>query len=253
MEFEIKNKNDITCTIAKVEFPTFEVYLKEAQDIADYVSSMEVTEENLKSVKETLADARKVTDRLNRVRIDTRSYILTEYESFAQQIKDLTDVVSSAEAEVRKKVKELDDKEREEKKRALYLIWNDRLITYPETSGFLGKDGFEKWLKPQHLNKSKSLKSSEKEMVEWLEKTENDILAADALGEEYLTEYLTTLDFSKSVANVDRNHEIMRKIREVQDDDEDREEIATFIVSGKKDILLVETLLKANEISYERK
>lgn len=96
------------------------------------------------------------------------------------------------------------------------------------------------------------MKKAEADMVEWLEKTDNDLEAADSMGEEYLVEYVKVMDLPQAIQNVKTNA-VIRQTISSSDKEEIEEATAWFLVRGTKDIKLTEILLKENEINYERK
>ena len=117
MNFEIIEKqNDITFEVAKVSFPAYEEYKEKAGEVAEYVRSVVVTADNIKDAKDTLARSRKLTDKLNRARIDMKKEILKDFSVVESQIKEITGIIDEADQELRGKVKELDTLERNLKK-----------------------------------------------------------------------------------------------------------------------------------------
>ena len=85
-------------------------------------------------------------------------------------------------------------------------------------------------------------------MVKWLEDRQRDIDTLKSMDNEYTVEYIDSLDLASTIAAVNHRHEIRNAVSE----DEDTEDTATFIIKGKKDIKLTETLLTENEIEYRR-
>lgn len=250
MQFEIwdQSKPDVSFTPASVTFPAFEFYRVQAQRIADEILNTEVTEENIADVKKLLADARKVTDGLNQRRIEIKKEILRDYEDFEDQVKTLALIISDADHEVRAMVRQLDEAERDKKKEVIRELWNKRVTGYQ--IGDLAPNAFDTWLSPHMLNKSTSMKAVETDMVEWLEASEKAIDTLKSMDDEYLVEYLGCFDFASAVAAVNNRNEMRTLITNTKD--EDTEEKAIFVVYGKKDIKLTESLLNENEIEYQR-
>lgn len=250
MQFEIwdQSKPDVSFTPASVTFPAFEFYRVQAQRIADEILNTEVTEENIADVKKLLADARKVTDGLNQRRIEIKKEILRDYEDFEDQVKTLALIISDADHEVRAMVRQLDEEERNKKEEVIRELWNKRVTGYQIED--LAPDAFNAWLTPQMLNKSTSMKAVETDMVEWLEASEKAIDTLKSMDDEYLVEYLGCFDFTSAVATVNNRNEMRARITNTKD--EDTEEKAIFVVYGKKDIKLTESLLNENEIEYQR-
>lgn len=239
---------DVSFHVAPVSFPAFEVYKAQAQMVAAYIGSLEVTEDNVKDVRKELAKCRKVTEELKRRRIDIKNRILEEYGIFEGQVKELTGIVDAADSELRQKVRAMEERERQDKRERIHEIWEKRVGLYKV--GKLAKDeAFESFLTPQHLNKTTSMKSVEKEMVAWLEQTEKDLDALAAMGQEYEAEYLTCFNLGLTISVVNARHQREQLVR--QDHEEDAPEVAVFRVYGTKDIALTRALLKANDINFK--
>ena len=249
MTFDVwdPSKPDVTFRPAEVSFPAFEFYKEQARKISEYIRSVEVTEENVKDVKKELAQARAITDELSRRRIAVKKEILAQFDGFEEEVKELSGIISEAEAELRGKVYLMEEMEREEKKRRIIDLWNARAEQYQITE--LVTDPFDRWFAQMYLNKTVTMKMIEKEMVDWLEETERDINTARKMGEEYLVEYLRTLDLRDAIASVNERNEIQKAIAGNQQEDD----TAVFVVSGEKDIKLTEMLLTTNKITFTRR
>lgn len=248
MEFEIwdTSKPDVTFEPATVTFPAFSFYKKQAELIADEIRSTTVTEDNVADVKRLLADARKVSEGLNRRRIDIKKDILQQYDEFEKQVKELASVIDIADSELREKLRILERMERDKKLKDIEDIWGQRAPMYQIFE--LAPNAFDMWLDPRMLNKSTSMKAVETDMVEWLEDSEKAIDTLKSMDDEYLVEYLGCFDLAKAISNVNTRNELKARVTNTKD--EDTTEKAIFIVYGKKDIKLTETLLQENEIEY---
>lgn len=243
------SQHDVTVATAPVNFPAYEHYKQQAQQIAEYINGIVLTEDNVKDVKKELAAARKITDGLDRKRIDIRKVILSDYTKFEEQVKEIQKIIKDAEDELRVKVREMDEEERAAKKEEIHAIWCKRYPMY-SLSQYLEEDAvFEKWLTPQHLNKTASIKSVEKDMVEWLEKTDKDLKSIELMDKEYLIEYLNCLDLSEAIAATNIRMGIRSEIDKDEEDEGD-EATAAFIITGEKDIKFTEMLLKENDIEF---
>lgn len=247
MELDIVRKqNDITYEVPAVSFPAYEEYKAKARTVADYIGSMEVNEGSIKETKETLAKAKKLTDRLSRIRIDMKNELLQNYVIFEAQVKEIVSIIDDADKELRSKVKELDDMERNAKRDQIYEIWKKRTITCPVLTNII-PDAFDRWISPKHLNKSESMSNVEKDMTEWIRKTMGDIALAGSMGDEYLAMYSQCCDLARTIETVNRQKEAIKTVKREKDTGTEKE---TFTVYGTKDIALTERLLKENDIEY---
>lgn len=249
MELDIIEKqNDITYEVPAVAFPAYEEYMAKARMVADYIGSMEVSEENIKETKETLAKAKKLTDRLSRIRIDMKNDLLRNYVVFETQVKEIVSIIDDADKELRSKVKELDEMERNAKREQIYEIWKKRTISCPVLTNII-PDAFDRWMSPKHLNKSESMSNIEKDMTEWIRKTMGDIALADSMGDEYLAMYSQCCNLARTIETVNRQKEAIKTVRREKETGTEKE---TFTVYGTKDIALTERLLKENDIEYTK-
>lgn len=236
---------DIQFKPAEIQFPRFEELKTNALELADRISKVEVTDDNIKAVKKDLVQVRKLTTELNNRRKLIKAEILHDYNIFESQIKEIDGIIASAEELVRTQVKVIDEQERARKYDNIREIWDKRIGQY--TLSNYG-DFFERWLQPQHLNKTVSMKSVEEDMVKWLEDRQKDMDVLMTMDGEYFVEYIDTLDLAAAIQTV--NHR--KEVRNMVQDDEDPDDTAIFVITGAKDIKLTEALLKENEIEYRR-
>lgn len=237
---------DIVCSEGQVLFTSFDEYKAQCNDIANYISDIELTEDNVKQVKATLADARKVTDALETRRKEVKKELLRPYEQFEPMIKELVSIIDNADSALRSKVREMEEEERAQRKEKLRDIWNMRIRSYSFPQYI--PDAFEMWCTPQHLNKSLAMSKAEADMVQFMEDTDSDIAAIEGLPDyiDIIVEYSGTLNLSQAIATV-------REREEKKEQLEDDIELATFIIEGKSNINFAEMLLKSNGIEYKKK
>lgn len=264
LDMDAVNK-DITYRIADVAFPNYEYYLAQAKQIAEFISNVDLNEDTIKEAKTTLAAARKVADGLDRKRIDLKRQLLGNFSVFEGQIREIQAVVSSAESELRGKVRELEELQREQKKDKIAEIWDKRFPQY-KLAKFAGSyEAFVKWLQPSFLNKNVSMKAVEQSMTDWLEERESDITACEGMGEEYLNEYLTCYHLPTTITTVQERQKRAMAIKEAMSDAKAAEwvdgfddevdvdsEVAIFTISGKANIALAERLLTENGIKFHK-
>lgn len=256
-ENKILDPESITGSIsfspATVEFPDYGKYMAQAEQIAAYIRDIDLTEDNVKEAKTTLAAARKVTDGLNRKRIDLKRALLGNYSEFESQIRSLTGVIDEADSDLRGKVRELEEQEREEKEQQIYKIWYQRYPSYTISKFIDCYDVFKRWLQPMHLNKTTSMKACEMSMVHWLEEIERELQTCISMGDEYVAEFLISYDLTTAIARVKAKEEIAQTVSQVTADDSDAEVTAAFYIKGKAYITLTEKLLTENGINYKKR
>jgi len=247
MEDLISTEQSVKFIPATVNFTQYETMLCQARAIADEISGIKVTEENLQAVKKDLARVRKASAELNARRIEIKNMILKDYTVFENQVKEIDGILSEAEDVVRSQTRRLEEAERNAKMEQIRETWDKRIWQFR-----IGKyDGmFDRWITPQMLNKATSMKSIITNMTEWLSKREEDLELLEGMDDDYTVEYLKTLDLTKAIDTVNKNEAMKQLIK--PDPEEVTEETAIFVITGKKNIKLVEMLLNENEIDYRR-
>lgn len=241
--------NSILVVPGKVSFPAYDELLIQAKAVADYVSSVEVNEENIKEAKRLLANVNKSIKALEDRRISIKKEMLVPYEMFEKQIKEIVGIVKDADTLVREQVKEMDETERVKKQNEIEEIWNMRIGLYE----FKDLIQFNDFLKPEHLNKTKSLKNIEEEMVNWLESTEKDLSVLNTMedGDKLTLLYLESHSISMAIEKLNQQNEYLKRITEVNKEIGQHETKYIFVITNEKDAKLAEMLFKENKIGYK--
>ena len=249
----------IIYTPGTVRFPEFEDYIAKAQAVAEVLDSTVLTEDNIQEVRLSLANARKIVNALETRRKEVKNAILEPYNVLEKQVKIITKIINEADDNLRTKVREMEEKEREDKKAILRELWDKRisLYTFPDyikgADGSITSDPFERWLTPQNLNKTYPVSNSERDMTAWMEQRERDcqsIMGMEAAG-YIMDSYATSLDLasaiSEGLARKRKVEEINTKVPESV-----HEPCAVFYVTGESSINFAELLLRDNKINYRK-
>lgn len=232
----------------KVAFPHFEKLKEEAILVAQKIDEMEVTEENVKETKKTLARVNRAVKALNDRRIQVKKTLLEPYDAFAEQVKEIETIVKTADERVRQQVRDMEEADREEKKEHLRDIFEKRLAMYEYAKVM----SFDDWIHSGHLNKSSTLAANEKDMTETLEKWERDIKMLSDMphSEDLIREYRESKDIVIAIEAVKSVLAEKEKQKEVLQEVTGKEEYLIKVFS-KKDLKLAEMLLSENEIEFE--
>lgn len=243
----VQFEHDIQVTLPVIQFPEYERLLSEAQVVAQEIDRMSVTEDNLKVVKKTLANVNKAVKRLNDERIKVKNAILGPYSDFEKQIKEIEAIVKTADEHVRQQVRDMEEAEREEKRKELEDIFTKRIQHYD----FAKVMCFEDWIEPQHLNKTTKIQKAEADMTAWLEKVERDVemLSGMDRAEDLIREYKSTRDIAMATMVVENETRAAEHQRKVIQEATGKEEYH-FKVYSKKDMKFVEMLLNENKIEF---
>ena len=236
-----------------VVFTDYERIKAEATDLAELISSTEVSEENIKLTKKMLASLNKSVEELESKRIAIKKAILTQYNVFEGQIKDIVKIVKDADTVVRQQVRDLEEIEREAKRDEIGVMWDQRIQHYT----FKDILSFEDFLESSDLNKSVPLSKVEARMAAWLDERDKDITAIGTLPDNsaIMVEYVSSRNLAQSMQIVTARKEQESRIAAVissQHEAEETEKTYMFIITNEKDAILTEMLLKENKINYKK-
>lgn len=237
----------VNVEIGQVTF-NFTELERQAREVADFVSQVEVTEDNIKESKKLIAKVNKASKKLEDERIAVKKELLRPYVEFEKNVKDIVSIIKDADTIVRTQVKELEEIERENKNNTIKDIWDKRVKHY-DFNDLISYDDF---ITPQHLNKSTSLKKIEEEMVDFMESTKRDLKAIYSLDNstDILEVYIECKDLSQALEVVRERDEVRERIENVKPIDK-VDNTHTIEITGDNTLKLVEMLLKQNEIEYK--
>lgn len=252
---ELTREHDyrVITTQGQVNFEEYDNLLSEANNLAEHVKEVEVTEENVKEAKKLMASMNNRVKDLDNVRRDVKRAMLEPYNNFEEQVKTIKQIIDEAVTHVKKQERELTEKERDEKRDAIAQLFDKRIQHYD----FEKILGFADFIKPHHLNKSYSMNKVEEELVEWLEKTKRDIETISRLEnkEDIIIEYQNTQDLSMAFEIVDKRNERKRKIEEQQKQTgkPTKTTYHVFTIGDDKEAQIAKLLLEQNNINFEYK
>lgn len=252
MDLIVSGQKSGTYSPAVVKFDKFEYYKEQANEIANYINTTVLTNDNIKEVKKDLADARKVVKGLDKIRIELKKELLVSFNDFEKQVKEIQGIIDQADSKLRDQVRAIEENERQIKEANIRVIWDARICMY-DIDKYINEP-FYRWLQPAHLNKTTSLKKAETDMTEWMEAKQKDIdmiLTFDN-ADIILAEYVETLDVSMAIKIVNDKKKLAEQMRE-QIEDADSEDSALFLIKGKSNINYAIFLLKENGIKFEVK
>jgi hypothetical protein len=242
---ELITQNGINFQQGSIEFNGFDGLRSRAISVASLLDELEVTEDNVKLIKKDIAFARKELNRLDSARKEVKREILKPYDAFANQLSSISDIVKEAEDRVRVHVREIEEKERASKENEIIDIWYKKVINYQN----IPNDMYDFFIESRHLNKSTSINTIEKEIVQFLErvKSEMEILSTMDSAEALLKEYVCTGDFKNSIKRIE---EAKNKLN-MEYGIESVKSFNRTIRVNKSNIEKVKMLLELNDIEYE--
>lgn len=195
MTNELALQGKVHYQIGSVQFANYDEILSQATELAALIKTVDVDENSIKGTKKLLASVNKKVKELEDERIRIKNELLTPYLEFEKQIKTISAVVKESDNDLRSKVRELEELERQEKNRIIEGLFNKRITLYP-TLSFLTPDRF---ITQQHLNKTSSLNKIELEMVQWLEQRQREVEIIKLTDGADMDIYIQTLDLVLSL------------------------------------------------------
>jgi hypothetical protein len=231
-----------------ITFSNYDDILKEARELAEYVSGVVVTEESVKATKKMLAQVNKKVIELEDGRKAIKKELLAPYEAFEKQIKSITSIVKDADSVVRSQVRELEERERKAKQDEITDLFVKRLKLYPMVDGVFFPFDF---ITIQHLNKSTPMSKVEGEMVDWFQQKKKDIQYINTLepADDILVEYVKYQDVIKAIQIVMQRNEVKESIRKYESVIKN----SVSIVIDENDLRTVEAFMKSLNINYTLK
>lgn len=237
--------NQIDVSPGSITFNDFDTIKQEAIELSKHIEAVEVDDENVKESKRMLAAVNKRVKELEDKRISIKKQMLAPYQEFESQVKTIVSIVKDADAMVRDKVKQLEEEEREGKRQQIETLWDARIGQYEFGDLF----SFEDFLRPKHLNKSTSMNTVEKEMVDWLEQRDQDIkfIKNQEQMDEILAEYQQTQDLSAAANAVQERNNRQQQVKQSVGSDDKKYIIYLY---NKSEFEAAKKVLKDNEIYF---
>ena len=233
----------------EIRFNEYESLKEQALQLARNIEQVEVSDENIQTSKKMIAAVNKRVKEMEDKRIAIKKEILSPYETFERQVKEIIGIVKDADAIVRNQIRELEEIEREEKRNVIQDIYDKRIQQYSFGETF----HFDDFLKPNHLNKSVSIKSVESEMVQWLEKLDADLQVINTLpnSEAILIEYYDTKDLTVAIRIVNEREALKNQISQlVKPSEKTKENVYVITLFDEKDATTLEMFMELKNIKY---
>lgn len=117
------------------QIPVLTEYIQVKTEISKRLDKLKayetLTEENQKEAKSAVAEINKVKDRIARYRIDNTNNFLKYIEPYIEQCKEIEKMCSDGVSEIKAKISELEEKERNEKIETLSRLFDFHLEREP--------------------------------------------------------------------------------------------------------------------------
>ncbi|QQK75065.1 DUF1351 domain-containing protein [Salicibibacter cibarius] len=233
-----------------VTFDGYENLKDEALYLAKQIEVLKVDEENIKTSKKMLATINSRVKELEDKRISIKKQMLEPYNEFEKQVKEIVKIVKEADETVRGQVRQLEEEERQSKREQIEILWDKRIGQYQFKDFFR----FEDFLQAKHLNKSTSLNTVEKELVDWLEQRDQEIKHLQTLDnkDEILAEYKQSMNLVDSINTVQNRHKEKEQVSQ-QMDKGSKSKSYMIVFSNEAEYEFAKMLLNEKELNFETK
>lgn len=239
-----------------IKFDGFKPILKSAQKLADQVNTVEVSEDNIQQSKKLRASINKQIKALNDQRKVIKKQMMAPYETFDAQVRQIEDVVNTANEGINAQVRELEERARETKQSEIKLLFGQHAAQF---KGFpLTGDDFVRD-QPKVLNATVSMKKVEEQMVDWIQARQSDITAINAMNmdDSVMANYLSNgFNMSAAVNQWKQDQELLQQVHErmhsTTSDKEDTFTVATVLkIYGADEIEMVKSFMRQHKIYFE--
>lgn len=249
--FEIQLQ-DIEVKQGEVKFPKYAETLQSAQKLNEALSTVEVTEETIKTNKKLVAEVRKEADKLDDVRKKVKAEINQPYVEFEKLVKEIVTTVKQGEDLIRQQVRDFEEKERQAKYDELMKIIELRLNHY--TLIQQANIDIDLILEPKLLNKSVSMNKAEEQIVDKLENIDKSIRTLQTMdhADELVYEYSRNLDMNQAITTVNNRHKALEQMetkKPVQTTANTETYTITLFSSG--DYIKLTQFMNENNITYK--
>lgn len=191
--------------IKAIEWNHEEIKQEVAGKVA-YYKSLVYTDDQIREAKKDRATLNKFIEALESKRKEIKKQCMEPYEDFEKKMKEITAIVSEPIALIDGQVKEYEEKQRAEKRRAIESKF--------ASAGFQIFVELEQIFDPKWLNASVSMKKIEEDLNTQRNRIGNDIMTINNLPEfsfEALEHYKKTLDLAGAIREGQRLADIQKR------------------------------------------
>ncbi len=175
---------------------------------------------SIDKAKEDKAMLNRTAKKLNDERIILEKEFMKPFDEFKTVIKDITEMIKDSSSKIDEIVKEVENKDKEEKKRAILVIFESEV---KELKGVLK---FEKVFDERYLNKTFKIEDVEKDLISKLDQIRNDLITISELHSKYEIElkndYLNNFDLGMVIR---KNSELISKEEALKNQEEETKKV----------------------------
>lgn len=230
---------------------------------------------SIDKAKEDKAMLNRTAKKLNDERIKLEKEFMKQFDEFKTVVKDITEMIKDSSSKIDEIVKEVENKDKEEKKKAILVIFESEVKELKDVLKF------EKVFDERYLNKTFKIEDVEKDLISKLGQIRNDLLTISELHSKYEIElkndYLNNFDLGmvirKNSELIQREETLKNQVEETKKVIEEQKEekmqemsetivevkeeepVLTFTlkITGKKNQLIaLRKFIETNGMTYEK-
>lgn len=168
---ELRNDLEVLSVDNDFSIIDFESKKEQLKQISEKLKTIQISEENIAANKKLLAKVRKAVREIDNYRKNKKREALKPYNHLAEQIKELKEIIEEGDQALDIQIKEIEEKNREDKNRKLQIIFEKRAAHYR----YVLNEDYEYFLEPGYLNKSNSISNVEALMNDWFQNTDQNL------------------------------------------------------------------------------
>ncbi len=200
MELKIYNPLD-GGFLQKIEW-NYEELREELTAVGQEYAESIYTDDMIRSAKADRAKLNKLKDALTGKRTEIRKQLLKPDEQFGSELKELTNIVQKAIENIDGQVKEYERRQGEEKTAKIREFYDEHIH---DIGGYLP---FERVMRPEYTNVSKTMKSIKEEILELIQRVDEGLAILNGVESRYAGDmkevFLQTYDLGQAMAERNR-------------------------------------------------
>ena len=170
--------------------------------------------------KEDKAMLNRTAKKLNDERIRLEKEFMKPFDEFKMVIKEITEMIKDSSSKIDEIVKEVENKDKEEKKKAILVIFESEVKELKDVLKF------EKVFDERYLNKTFKIEDVEKDLIGKLDQIRNDLITISELHSKYEIElkndYLNNFDLGIVIR---KNSELISKEEALKNQEEETKKV----------------------------
>lgn len=253
---DIKITNKIEIKKGFIKFDEFENLKKQAEKVAEIISSVDDSEENMGEAKKILASSRKSIKALNDKRIEIKKEYSKPLVEFENKIKEIEKIIGDADKRLNGVIKAHEASQRDLKLELIKSMY--KLNVVPRVSEVASFDWF---FESHFLNKTFSMNKIENEFEEFNKKILAELETIEKMenGNDVMIEYISTKgNFIVSLDRVNEREKLKKEAMRVVEkpvenpvENPVEKQVFTFLVEGEFNANLVKQLMEKHGIYYK--